>query len=451
MENTVLALAAAMLAYLLWRMLSASGKSQVATYVLAFIAVSLTISMVLYPEDAFKSAVNGLKIWWDIVFPALLPFFIGSEILMGLGVVHFMGVLMEPFMRPVFNLPGVGSFVMAMGLASGYPIGAILTARMRQQNLVTVAEGERLMSTANTADPLFMAGAVAVGMFGKVELGGVIMAAHYLAALAVGVMLRFYKPFAPQSPPVDTGRENIILRAFRTLYRARREDGRPLGRLLGDSVQRSVNTLLLIGGFIILFSVIIRILTMAGVVGAISSALMGILSPLGVHPGTSQAMVSGLFEITIGTKLSSQAPAPLIQQVIMASAIIGWSGMSVHAQVAALTQGTGMAMAPYILARALHAFLAGAITYWLMGPGKAALGPFLGRLSIPFAPALPALAAPGPALTTAPLAGWPTLWLATLRFYATAFALVGTGLPLAALVYQLARAARAARVHLYRW
>lgn len=139
MENTVLALAAAMLAYLLWRMLSASGKSQVSTYVLAFIAVSLTISMVLYPEDAFKSAVNGLKIWWDIVFPALLPFFIGSEILMGLGVVHFMGVLMEPFMRPVFNLPGVGSFVMAMGLASGYPIGAILTARMRQQNLVTVA------------------------------------------------------------------------------------------------------------------------------------------------------------------------------------------------------------------------------------------------------------------------------------------------------------------------
>jgi len=206
-----------------------------------------------------------------------------------------------------------------------------------------------------------------------------------------------------------------------------------------------VNTLLLIGGFIILFSVIIRILTMVGVVGAIASALMGILSPLGVHAGTSQAMVSGLFEITIGTKLSSQAPAPLVQQVIMASAIIGWSGMSVHAQVAALTQGTGMAMAPYVFARALHAFLAGAFTYWLMGPGQSALGPLLGKLSVPVVPAM----APAAPAVTAPY--WPALWLATLRFHATAFALVGVGLPLAALVYHLARTARKARVRFYRW
>src|SRR5690606_20304655 len=117
-------------------------------------ALFLVVSLVLYPETAFNSSLEGLQIWWEVVFPALLPFFIASEILMGFGVVHFLGVLLEPFMRPVFRVPGPGAFVMAMGLASGYPIGAKLTSRLREQGLITRSEGERLVSFTNTADPL---------------------------------------------------------------------------------------------------------------------------------------------------------------------------------------------------------------------------------------------------------------------------------------------------------
>lgn len=124
------------------------------TYLGAGIAAAITVAMVIYPDAAYDSAVDGLKLWWEVVFPALLPFFIGSEILMGLGVVHFMGVLLEPFMRPLFNVPGVGSFVMAMGLASGYPLGSILTAKLRRDNLCSRTEAERLMSFTNTADPM---------------------------------------------------------------------------------------------------------------------------------------------------------------------------------------------------------------------------------------------------------------------------------------------------------
>ena len=65
--------------------------------------------------------------WWEIVFPSLLPFFIVSEMLIGFGVVKFIGVLLEPFMRPLFKVPGVGGFVWAMGMASGFPAGAKFT------------------------------------------------------------------------------------------------------------------------------------------------------------------------------------------------------------------------------------------------------------------------------------------------------------------------------------
>jgi len=222
--------------------------------------------MVLYPEEAFASAVKGLTIWWNIVFPALLPFFIGSEILMGLGVVHFLGVLLEPLMRPLFNVPGVGSFVLAMGLASGFPIGAILTARLRREGMVSKVEGERLMCFTNTADPLFMSGAVAVGMLGRPDLGLVINAAHYLSSITTGFFLRFYG----RNKPVTREKQSygkMLGRALQALAAARQKDGRPIGQLMGDAIRNAINSLLVIGVFIILFSVLIRMLTIAGVVG----------------------------------------------------------------------------------------------------------------------------------------------------------------------------------------
>jgi len=324
---------------------------------MAAFAIALTISMVLYPEEAFSSALSGLKVWWEVVFPALLPFFIISEILMGLGVVAAMGVMLEPLMRPLFNVPGVGSFVMAMGLASGYPIGAILTSKLRRQKQCTQVEAERLLSFTNTADPLFMFGAVAVGMFADARLGTIIAVAHYLSSLSVGFGLRFYGRKQPAS--VDTsGKGNIIVRAAKELYKARNRDGRPFGQLMGDAVRNSVSSLLSIGGFIILFSVIIRVATIIGVVNVMAQAVSGMLGLIGVSTALSQSVISGTFEITIGTQVCSQAQAPLMQQIAMAGAIIAWSGLSVHAQVASIINDTDIRMGPYLIARVIHAVLA---------------------------------------------------------------------------------------------
>ncbi len=355
------------------------------TYTVSLLAALLTITMVIYSEVAFRAAVQGLKVWWEVVFPALLPFFIGAQILMGLGVVHFMGVLLEPLMRPVFNVPGSGSFVMAMGLASGYPIGSVLTAKLRRQGLCTKTEAERLMSFTNTADPLFMSGAVAVGMFGRPELAAIIMVAHYLGSLTVGLALRFYGPWEGGAVH-RTDRSHLFVRALRALERARAQDGRPLGRLAGDAVMESINTLLLIGGFIIMFSVIIKMLTVAGVLELLSAALSLVLVPLGLDPAVVPALISGLFEITIGTQAASRAPAELSQQLIAASAIIAWSGLSVLGQVASIVQDTDINILPYLCSRVLHAAMAGLYTAGILI--------FIGPLAPAHLPAADVSAAP---------------------------------------------------------
>jgi|Deesub1362A_J573_1020465.scaffolds.fasta_scaffold01795_5 sporulation integral membrane protein YlbJ len=354
------------------------SKKYLINLLIGGIAVFITISIVKCPEIAFEAAYEGLDVWFNIVFPALLPFFIGSQLLMGLGVVHFMGVLLEPFMRPLFNVPGEGSFVMAMGLASGYPIGAMLTGKLRRRNLLTKTEAERLMSFCNTADPLFMFGAVAVGMFRDVSLGPIIAAAHYISCIMVGLLLRFYKKNSKITLK-PKHKENILLKAVKELNKAREKDGRPFGKLMGDCIMDSINAMLLIGGFIILFSVIIRIISEIGFTALFCNIIERSLYLLRLDEALAPAVFSGIFEITLGTKLASEAAASLTPKVIIASAVIAWSGLSVHAQVASMVSGTDIKMAPYVVARIIHAIFAAIITLLLMGWNT----PVLKQISIP--------------------------------------------------------------------
>ena len=333
---------------------------------LAFLVVLVAISMIIYPEPSFKAAERGLRVWWEIVLPALLPFFIAAELLMGMGVVHFMGVLMEPIMRPLFNVPGTGSFTLAMGIASGYPLGAALSARLKDDGLASKTEAERLMCFCNTSDPLFMTGAVAVGMFRRADLAGIIISAHYLSALVVGFLLRFWKRSEAPSPPIKTESGFIVARAYRAMRKAQRENPKPFGELLGDAVRRSVNTLLVILGFIVLFSVIFELLKMAGLSALLSRALSRVVPDSLVPRSLHDALISGLFEITIGTSLASQAQAPLIARVSACSAIIAWSGLSVHAQVAAVIQPSGLSVWPYSVSRFIQGAIAAFATAAMM-------------------------------------------------------------------------------------
>lgn len=337
------------------------------SYLAAGAGLLITLAVVRYPEDAFEASVEGLQLWFEVVLPALLPFFTLSEILMGLGVIHAVGVLLEPLMRPLFRIPGVGGFAVAMGLASGYPLGAKISGRIRRDGLCTREEGERLVSFANTADPLFMSGAVAVGMFGLPSLGATLVAAHYLSVLVVGLLMRYHAGGA-MGPGNLQPEGGLLRRAASSMLEARRRDARPFGELLRDAVRESIGSMLFIGGCIMMFSVLIRVLTVAGVLDALSFPLGAALSLLGFGPELLPAVLKGSVEITIGAQAASEAAAPLLQRAAVASAVVAWSGLSVHAQVAAMLHGTDVRLSPYLAARFLHAVLAGILTVLLFEP-----------------------------------------------------------------------------------
>lgn len=333
--------------------------------------VFLTLSLILYPREGVEAAAAGLKIFGGVVLPSLLPFFVLSEILLGIGVVHFIGVLLEPLMRPLFNVPGIGAFALSMGLAAGYPMDAVITGKFRRSKMCSRIEGERLLSFTNTADPLFIFGAVAVGMFGRPDLGMVLALAHYTSSFTVGIIFKFYgRERVKESPPQLKSETTVGLlrQAFRALIRARRDDGRPLGRLMGDAVKESVQTLLTIGGFIMIFAVLVKMLELFGLLSLITLPIGGVLRLFGLDPGLAPAVFNGILEIDLGTMAVGHAVAPLAHRLVVASWIIAWSGLCVHGQVASVIHDTDIRMGPYMVARMLHGLLAAWYTWMLLGP-----------------------------------------------------------------------------------
>ena len=337
-------------------------------YFTAFCFALITLSLAIYPKAGLAAAQDGLAIFAEVVLPSLLPFFILSEILLGLGVVHFIGVFLEPLMRPVFNVPGIGAFALSMGLAAGYPMDAVITAKFRRLNLCTQIEGERLLAFTNTADPLFMFGAVAVGMFGYPELGVIIAITHYLAAFTVGFLFRFYGRNEDQPVGVEERTKgNLLARALGEMRKAHQEDARPLGQLLADAVKDSVTTLLMIGGFIVLFAVLYQVMAEMGVLRYILPVVEGGLKIVGLNPDLGSALVKGFFEIDIGTMAAAKTSGALADRLIVSAAVIAWSGLSVLGQVISVIHGTDLRIKPFIVARVVHALVAGFYTYLLLG------------------------------------------------------------------------------------
>ena len=322
--------------------------------------------MILFPSAVFEASKAGISAWWNIVFPALLPFFIASELLAGYGIIQFMGVLLEPVMRPLFNLPGAASFVMAVGYTSGFPISASLSARLRKDNICTRHEAERLMCFTNNSSPLFMLTAVGVGMFHNPRLGVVIAVSHYIANIFLGLALRFYKrDDAGLLPDSSLGRQ-IWQKALTEMKNALRNDPRAFGKIMGYAVSSSIHKLLIIGGFVILFSVIIKISGIIGVTAVLNKVFIILTMPFGLSEQVVSSLSSGFFEITLGTKAAAEASGSLPHRLVAASLILGWSGVSVVAQVSALISETDLKMGLFIICRIIHSLLAGILTLLLM-------------------------------------------------------------------------------------
>ncbi|RED41505.1 nucleoside recognition domain-containing protein [Paenibacillus sp. VMFN-D1] len=337
------------------------------TLMLGACAAALVAGIVSSPAPAFQASLQGLNLWWKIVFPGLLPFLVLSEILIAYGWVSALGAFLEPLMKKLFRLPGTGGWVMAMGLTTGFPGGAQAVQQLHAQGNLQAEEAGKLAALSHFCNPVMILVVVATGLMHDPALGYGLIAVHWIAGilayLTVHRRVRTKGAAAASDKPRQQRLEGnpapLPARVLQAAEEARAKDGRSFGRLLGDSVTHAVQVLMMIGGYIIIFSVVIQI------AGRVTTARLPI----------PDYALSSLFEVHLGARdISAAAFASGGLQWSVLSALLGFSGISALLQSMSLIRKTGAPLMPMVWTRLLHGAYAFALTWLAWAPLAALLG-----------------------------------------------------------------------------
>jgi len=318
-------------------------------YIFSIIVFLIASFCIISPSEMINSAKEGIALWSNIVLPSLFPFLILSDLIQKSAITQVFEKLLSKIMKPIFNLPGISSLAIFLGMTGGYPIGAKITSDLRNDNSLSETEAKRLIAFANNSGPLFISGAIGIGLYKNASIGFLLLISHYISALLVGILFRFYK-----KNEVISNSKKLIQFSFIKLSN--------LGETLTNTVKKAITTVTVIGGFIVIFSILTTILEKTGLLLAISKIIMP-----SFEPDFSASIISGILEVTNGVNRIFQLPSiDLSQKLIVTSALIGFGGFSVHMQTLSVISNSDIGSYTYFLGKSMQSIFSGIITFLLL-------------------------------------------------------------------------------------
>lgn len=287
-------------------------------------AAGLAVMLLAQAQTAADAVREGIELCLRAVIPSLFPFFAVSSLLVSLGAAEAAGrVLARPFRR-LFRCGGAGCAALLLGLVGGYPVGARTAAALVRQGTLTREEGGRLLTFCNNAGPAFAVGVAGVTVFASARVGAYLYLIHVTAALVTGLLLcrrGSPSPSAAVPAPAVTGLAQRLLSAVTDAAAA-------MGRVCA---------------FVVFALVLLRLAETA--TGAWSAPAAGFVE-----------LTNGILRLT-----------PDRRGFVTAAALLGWGGLSVYGQTAAVTAGSGIPLGRYLPAKAVQAALSAGLA-WLAAP-----------------------------------------------------------------------------------
>lgn len=322
-------------------------------YFFTIIFVCFIICLLLFSSNNLIAAQDGLVLWAKSVLPTLFPFFVATELLCQTNFTYILGKLLNKFMRPIFNVPGESASAIILGTVSGYPVGAKVVTELKNKKIISKIEAERLIAFTNNSGPLFILGTVGIALLGNQKIGWTLLISHILASLTVGYFFRFWK-----KDKFDINYREMKFNSKLTPIKIS-----DIGEILGNAIKKSILSILSIGGFIVLFSVILSILENSGIFTVITTFLYS----FGIPKDISRSAITGIIELTNGLNLTSALYDSLPTfTLLLTSFLLGFGGISVLFQVYSIIAKEGISIKPYFYGKLLQGILAVIFTFILL-------------------------------------------------------------------------------------
>ena len=293
-----------------------------------FLAVySCVFMLVLFFKNSTATSLwvfRGLELCAKKLVPSLFPFLVVSSIMVtsGAGAAIF-----KIFEKPISKLFGVTKECCApiiLGWLCGFPVGTKCASKLYNEKIIDTSQYIRVLCISSIPSPAFLISAVGKAMLGSTASGIVLYALCLFSCIIVGL---FFKATSKASPEKNSS----------SVYITKQKS---FAASLTDAVTDSALSMLHICGFVVFFS-------------AFLGALQGVLSFCSISQ-TASAILFSFFEITSGVSKISALPHNALPLCALA---VGWSGLSVHCQTAAICTSDGIKLLPYVLSHIAKALI----------------------------------------------------------------------------------------------
>ena len=266
--------------------------------------------LLLCSADAAQAVRDALALCVQSVIPALFPFFVVSSLFIDLGCAAVLGRSLAPIMRRLFGVSGAGGTAFLLGIIGGYPVGGRTAGELYRSGQCEREECERLLAFCNNAGPSFILGIAGLGCFGSVRVGAWLYLIHVGAAVMVGLLFRS---------------------ASRQMGRPEKTETPRWADALIEAVRGGAMSMVNICAFVVFFLVILRLFSR--------------------FTGIQHGAILGIVEMTNGIlRLANDR-----RGFIWAAGLLGWGGLSVHCQTAAVLSGSDLSLKRYFIGKALQA------------------------------------------------------------------------------------------------
>lgn len=319
-------------------------KSKVKKIVALIILSFFMLMLVIYPDKYVKCCMDGIKLWGLTVLPSLLPFFFLTQLFTATGVFNGLSDKASKITYPLLKCSGLSAYAFTMSALSGYPVGSRIVYDLKSNNLISKSESTKIGVLASTSGPLFVIGAVGIGMFNDKIIGGVIYISHILSAILVGIIFRNY------------GKEERLNSTFTVTQNQ--------NNVLYNSIYNAVVSSLIVGGFISIFYVFAEILINTKLLIPLEKLFYLLFSLLGGNENISSAFTIGIIEATNGIKRLSLL-GNLTLTVPLSCALISFGGTSIIMQSLIYLQKAEVKPLVFLLGKFLQTIIAFIICYIL--------------------------------------------------------------------------------------
>ena len=286
--------------------------------VLALLCSALFIMLLLSPSVSASLVREGLYLCAVTVVPALFPFMALSEIIIGC----------LPQGRSKSNI----LFAFFLGILCGAPVGAKCLSSLCRDGCISPEEYSRLLPVCNMPSAPFVICAVGELTFGSRSLGIILYLSCLISNLICGIFVGWV--FKKKS----RARSNLNFAP-----RTDRSDNISAVSLFCGAVCSAASSVVSVCAFVTFFY------TLVGILRA-SVSFPPMLSPL----------FFGFFEMTGGVSVSPTAGSA---GKYLAAGVLGWSGLSVHLQIANVCQAPRPSFVPYFLSKVLSSILSPATLF----------------------------------------------------------------------------------------